>query len=203
MGLVILLILIGVPTVELWLLIEVGGEIGAAATIALIILTAVLGTVLFRIQGLATLERLRGHIDRGETPAVEAVSGFGLLFAGLLLLIPGFATDALGFLLFIPPLRRWLAGMIIAYLVARGGTTVFVNLRGGGFGGRGPGGGPGGAPGGRPGGGSAPGGRGDIIEGEYEDLSDRPTQDESSPDDTPSGETGSDSVRPTLDRPRD
>ena len=173
MGLVILLILIGVPTFELWLLIEVGSEIGAAPTIALIILTAVLGTLLFRIQGLATLERLRGNIDRGETPAIEVVSGFGLLFAGLLLLIPGFATDALGFLLFVPPLRRWLAGVIIAYLVARGGTTVFVNLRGG----------PGG-PGAR-----GPGGRGDVIDGEYEDLSER----DSSNDTTP----------PPLDRPKD
>ncbi len=173
MGLVILLILIGVPTFELWLLIEVGSEIGAAPTIALIILTAVLGTLLFRIQGLATLERLRGNIDRGETPAIEVVSGFGLLFAGLLLLIPGFATDALGFLLFVPPLRRWLAGVIIAYLVARGGTTAFVNLRGG------PG-GPGG-PGAR--------GRGDVIDGEYEDLSER----DSSNDTTP----------PPLDRPKD
>lgn len=177
MGLVILLILIGVPTLELWLLIEVGSEIGAAPTIALIILTAVLGTLLFRIQGLATLERLRTHIDRGETPAVEVVSGFGLLFAGLLLLIPGFATDALGFLLFIPPLRRWLAGLIIAYLVSRGGTTVFVNLRGG----------PG-RPRSR-----GPGGPGDIIDGEYEDLSERGPR-----EDTPSNDT-----LPPLDRPRD
>lgn len=186
MGLVILLILIGVPAVELWLLIEVGSEIGAAATIALIILTAVLGTLLFRIQGLATLQRLRGHIDRGETPAVEVVSGFGLLFAGLLLLIPGFATDALGFLLFIPPLRRWLAGLIIAYIVARGGTTVFVNLRGGPAG-----------PGPHGPGPRGPGGRGDIIDGEYEDLSDR------GPTDSKQEDTPSDTTRPPLDRPRD
>lgn len=197
MGLVILLILIGVPTIELWLLIELGSEIGAAATIALIILTAVLGTLLFRIQGLATLQRLRGHIDRHETPAVEVISGFGLLFAGLLLLIPGFATDALGFLLFIPPLRRWLAGVIIAYVIARGGTTVFVNLRGGGGGGGGFGGrGPGGGPGARPGSGPAPrgpGGRGDVIEGEYEDLSDPASGEDAPADDRP----------PSLDRPRE
>ena len=179
MGLVILLILIGVPTLELWLLIEVGSEIGAVPTIALIILTAVLGTLLFRIQGLSTLQRLRTHIDRGETPVAEVVSGFGLLFAGLLLLIPGFATDVLGFLLFIPALRRWLTGLLIAYMVSRGGTTVFVNLRGG----RGPG-----APGSRP-----PGGRGDIIDGEFEDLSARDSADDQ-PDRTPP---------PPLDRPRD
>jgi len=124
MGLVVLLILIGVPAGELWLLIEVGTEIGALTTIALIILTAVLGTMLFRIQGLATMERLRAQVARNETPVGEAVSGFGLLFAGLLLLIPGFATDALGFLLFIPPLRRWLASLLIAYIVARGGAAM-------------------------------------------------------------------------------
>lgn len=162
MGLVVLFILIGVPAGELWLLIEVGTEIGAAATIALIILTAVLGTILFRVQGLATIQRLREHVARRETPVAEVVSGFGLLFAGLLLLIPGFATDALGFLLFIPPLRRWLAGLLIAYIVARGGATVFVDLSGGGAGGwrrgrRGPG-----------------GGSGDVIDGEFEDLSEEP-----------------------------
>lgn len=173
MGLVVLLILIGVPAVELWLLIEVGTEIGAAPTIALIILTAVLGTMLFRVQGLATLERLRMHVARKEAPVAEVVSGFGLLFAGLLLLIPGFATDALGFLLFVPPLRRWLAGLLIAYIVARGGSAVFVDLRGG-----------------RGSGGSGPG---DIIDGEFEDLSDQPPSDGKSTPGTP----------PPLDRPRD
>jgi UPF0716 protein FxsA len=182
MGLFILLILIGVPAVELWLLIEVGSEIGAGATIALIILTAVLGTLLFRIQGLATLQRLRAHIDRGETPVAEVVSGVGLLFAGLLLLIPGFATDALGFLLFIPPLRRWLAGLLIASIVARGGSTIFVNLRTS----AGPGAGPGGGP-------RAPGGRGTVIDGEYEDLSDQGPGSGRAPADTP----------PPIDRPRD
>ena len=155
MGLVVLLILIGVPAGELWLLIEVGSEIGALTTIALIILTAVIGTALFRIQGLATLERLRTHVARNETPVGEVVSGFGLLFAGLLLLIPGFATDALGFLLFVPPVRRWLAGLVIAYVVARGGSAMFVDLRAGtGSGRRGP-------------------VVGDVIDGDFEDVSDR------------------------------
>ncbi|WPZ35489.1 FxsA family protein [Thalassobaculum sp. OXR-137] len=184
MGLVILFILIGIPAVELWLLIEVGSEIGAGPTIALIILTAVLGTLLFRVQGLATLERLRAHIDRGETPVGEVVSGFGLLFAGLLLLIPGFATDALGFLLFIPPVRRWLATLLIAYIVSRGGSTIFVNLRGG----QGPG----------P---RAPGGPGDIIDGEFEDLSDRDST--GRPEDRNAGDTPPSLDRPPHDRPRD
>lgn len=194
MGLVVLLILVGVPAGELWLLIEVGTEIGAAATIALIILTAVLGTLLFRIQGLATLQRLRLHVARREAPVAEVISGFGLLFAGLLLLIPGFATDALGFLLFIPPLRRWLAGLIIAYVVARGGSAIFVDLGRG----RGSGGGPSGGPGPRSGGAA---GSGDIIDGEFEDLSDRDGDDQrpgaGSPPGSPTGGP------PPLDRPRD
>lgn len=179
MGLVVLLILIGVPAGELWLLIEVGGEIGAAPTIALIILTAVLGTILFRVQGLATPERLRGHVSRRETPVAEVVSGFGLLFAGLLLLIPGFATDALGFLLFIPPLRRWLAGLLIAHIVARGGTTIFVDL----------------------GTGRGPGGPGDVIDGEYEDLSESRPEKDSSRDGTEQTSGSSTRKPPTIDLP--
>lgn len=157
MGFLVLFILIGVPAGELWLLIEVGSDIGAPATIALIILTALIGTLLFRVQGLATLQRLRVHLDRGETPVEEVISGAGLLFAGLLLLVPGFATDALGFLLFIPLVRRWLAGLLIGSLIARGGSTVFVDLSGRG------------APGGR-----QPGPRpGDVIDGDFQDISDQ------------------------------
>lgn len=160
MGLVVLLILIGVPAFELWLLIEVGGEIGALPTIALIVLTAALGAILFRVQGLATLQRVQENVARNEPPVGEVISGFGLLFAGLLLLIPGFATDALGFILFIPPLRRWLAAAVIASMVARGGTTIFMDLRAR----------QGGPEHGRAGDRSR-GGPGDVIDGEYEDIS--------------------------------
>lgn len=172
MGFLVLFILIGIPAGELWLLIEVGSFVGAPATIALIILTAVMGTILFRVQGLATLERLRAHVARDEAPVAEVVSGVGLLFAALMLLIPGFATDALGFVLFIPLLRRWLSGLLIAHLFARGGASVFVDLRAGRA--------------------RARDGAGDVIDGEFKDVSEHDA----------TGDTRSDDgILPPPDRP--
>jgi len=106
--LLLLLLFVGVPLLELYLLIQVGSEIGALATIGLSILTAVLGTLLVRVQGFSVLLRVRGMLDRGEVPALEVLDGAVLLIAGIMLLLPGFITDALGFLLLIPPLRRLL-----------------------------------------------------------------------------------------------
>ena len=100
------LLFVGVPLVELYLLIQVGSEIGALPTIALSILTAAIGTVLVRVQGFSVLLRVRDMLDRGDVPAIEVLDGALLLIAGLMLLLPGFITDALGFLLLIPPLRR-------------------------------------------------------------------------------------------------
>jgi UPF0716 protein FxsA len=105
----VFLLFLAVPLVEIWLLIKVGGVIGALPTVALVVLTAVIGAALARHQGLATLQRLQATLHRGETPAIEMVEGV-LLFAGaLLLLTPGFFTDALGFACLIPPLRQVLA----------------------------------------------------------------------------------------------
>jgi UPF0716 protein FxsA len=106
--LLLLLLFVGVPLLELYLLIQVGSKIGALATIGLSILTGVLGTLLVRVQGFSVLLRVRGMLDRGEVPALEVLDGAVLLIAGIMLLLPGFITDALGFLLLIPPLRRWL-----------------------------------------------------------------------------------------------
>jgi UPF0716 protein FxsA len=104
----LLLILIGIPLFELYLLIQVGSEIGALPTIALSILTAIIGTYLVRVQGFAVVMRVRDIVDQGETPALEVLDGALLLIAGLMLILPGFLTDALGFLLLMPPLRRLL-----------------------------------------------------------------------------------------------
>lgn len=103
-----LLLLVGVPLVELYLLIQVGSAIGALPTIGLSILTAILGSWLVRVQGFSVLLRVRAMLERGETPAFEVLDGALLLIAGLMLLLPGFISDALGFLLLIPPLRRFL-----------------------------------------------------------------------------------------------
>jgi len=136
-----------VPLAEIWVLIEVGGVIGALPTVALVVLTAVVGAGLIRAQGMATLARARAAADRGEVPAMELLDGVCLLVAGAFLLTPGFVTDTLGFLLLVPALRR----SLFVALVERG--MVQAAGRGAhGPRGRGPAGGPAG---------------GRIIEGEY------------------------------------
>lgn len=115
--LIFLLLFVGAPLVELYVLIEVGSGIGALPTILLSIFTAVLGGWLVRYQGLSVLFRVQHMLDAGETPALEVLEGAVLLVTGLLLLLPGFITDAFGFLMLIPPVRRLL---ILAFLQRRG-----------------------------------------------------------------------------------
>ncbi|NIM74715.1 MAG: FxsA family protein [Gammaproteobacteria bacterium] len=119
----LLLLFFTVPLVEIYVLLEVGGVIGVLPTIALVVLTAVIGAGLIRAQGLATLARVRGELDRGELPAVGIIEAALLLVAGALLLTPGFVTDTLGFLILVPPLRRRVVEAFIArHVVIRGGT---------------------------------------------------------------------------------
>ena len=102
----LLLLFFTVPLVEIYVLLEVGGVIGALPTIGLVVLTAVIGAGLIRAQGIATLGRVRDELDRGELPAVGILEAALLLVAGALLLTPGFVTDTVGFLILVPPLRR-------------------------------------------------------------------------------------------------
>ncbi|WP_297527734.1 FxsA family protein [Thiohalobacter sp.] len=104
----LLLVFLTVPLIEIYLLIKVGGVIGAWPTVLLVVLTAVVGAFLIRLQGLATLQRVQLAMMRGEVPALEMLEGAVLVICGALLLTPGFFTDTLGFLLLIPALRRWL-----------------------------------------------------------------------------------------------
>ena len=103
-----LLLFMLIPIVEMWILIEVGGWIGALPTIALVVLTATIGLSLLKQQGLSTLMRARRKMDEGAIPASELVSGVMIAVGGALLLTPGFVTDALGFALLIPQTRQWL-----------------------------------------------------------------------------------------------
>ena len=100
-------LLLVVPIAEIAAFIAVGQQIGIGWTLLLILVTAVIGTLLLRAQGLGLLARAQGEIAAGRVPARELVHGVMLLVAGVLLLTPGFITDALGFLLFVPPLRDW------------------------------------------------------------------------------------------------
>jgi UPF0716 protein FxsA len=98
----------------MYLLIEVGGYIGVWPTIALVMITAVIGVALLRRQGLATLTRGMGRLQRGELPASEIVEGLLLAVAGALLLTPGFVTDAVGFVLLTPFTRALIAERVLA-----------------------------------------------------------------------------------------
>ncbi|OUR80482.1 hypothetical protein A9Q83_00690 [Alphaproteobacteria bacterium 46_93_T64] len=104
--------LIGIPILEIFVFVEVGGEIGALNTAILTILTAVAGMALLRHQGLSVLMQARNTIDAGKSPVQEILNGVLLALAGLFLLIPGFMTDSVGFLLFLPPLRNLFASQI-------------------------------------------------------------------------------------------
>lgn len=97
-----------VPLVEIYFLIKVAGIISAGWTIFAIVATAVIGAGLLRIQGASTLLRAQANMMKGALPAMEVMEGFALALSGVLLLTPGFFTDTLGFLLLIPPVRRWL-----------------------------------------------------------------------------------------------
>jgi len=105
---ILLILFLTVPLLEIYLLIQVGGAIGALSTVFLVVFTAVLGVFLIRRQGLSTMQRVQATLAHGEIPAVEMLEGFFLLIAGALLLTPGFFTDTLGFLCLIPPFRRYI-----------------------------------------------------------------------------------------------
>ena len=104
------------PILEMYLLIKVGGLIGALPTIGLVALTAMIGVALLRQQGFATLLRGQQRLAEGQLPAQEMMEGFALAVGGALLLTPGFVTDAFGFALLLPFSRR----ALVRGLLARG-----------------------------------------------------------------------------------
>lgn len=97
---------LAVPIIEIALFIQVGGLIGLWPTLAIVVLTAMLGTWLLRMQGAVALSNLRRSFSELEDPSEPLAHGAMILFAGALLLTPGFFTDALGFALLMPPVRR-------------------------------------------------------------------------------------------------
>ena len=102
----ILLLIILVPVIEIYLLIKIGFQIGAISTILLIFATAVIGIYYAKYEGLNTLKSGFVQLSKNETPGYEVISGAAIAFAALLLIIPGFATDTLGFLLIFPLSRK-------------------------------------------------------------------------------------------------
>ena len=104
----VLLTIILVPIIEIYLFIKIGAQIGAFSTISLIFITAIIGIIYARYEGLNTLRSGISQIVKNETPAYEIISGAAIAFAALLLIIPGFATDMLGFLLVFPLTRKFI-----------------------------------------------------------------------------------------------
>ena len=102
----VILLIIGIPAIEIYLMIKVGGEIGALNTIFLIFFTAITGVYFAKMAGLNALKSGLGQLVKNEIPIYEIISGAALAFAALLLIIPGFLTDIIGFLLIIPVTRK-------------------------------------------------------------------------------------------------
>ena len=102
----ILLTIILMPAVEIYLLIKIGSQIGAVSTILLIFTTAIIGIYYAKYEGLNTLKSGFAQLSKNETPAYEVISEAAIAFAALLLIIPGFATDIIGFLLIFPYSRK-------------------------------------------------------------------------------------------------
>jgi len=124
MFLIFFIIFLVTPILEIVLFIQIGGIIGVVPTILIVIITAILGSILLRLQGGAVIRRTQMALRAGELPVDPVIDGISLLMAGALLLTPGFFTDAVGFLLFIPPFRRTMARWIFQQMVRSG--NVFV-----------------------------------------------------------------------------
>ena len=111
MNSIIILILL-VPVIEIYLLIKIGSQIGAITTILLIFITAIVGVYYAKYEGLNTLKSGFMQLSKNETPAYEVLSGAAIAFAALLLIIPGFATDVMGFFLIFPITRKFIFNIL-------------------------------------------------------------------------------------------
>ena len=123
---IITAIFIIIPILEIYLLIQVGSIIGALPTIGLVVLTAVVGVALLRMQGFVTFARFNQALSEGRMPANEIMEGVALLIGGALLLTPGFFTDGIGFICLLPFTRR----PILKYFAKRSKPIMSVNVKG-------------------------------------------------------------------------
>ncbi len=119
----LLILLLGIPTAEIFIFLEVGGIIGTWPTIGTIIGTAVIGGFILRLQGIRTIARARQQLAANRIPVAEMAEGALLAVAAVLLLTPGFFTDALGTLLLLPVLRRRILRTVIRHVAKRHGVA--------------------------------------------------------------------------------
>ena len=113
------LLFIGVPALEVFLMIKIGGKIGALNTVSLILLTAIIGVYFAKLEGIKTMRSGVMNLYQNKIPIYEIVSGASIAIAALLLIIPGFFTDTIGFLLLIPFTRK----IVISFFVRKRNTT--------------------------------------------------------------------------------
>ena len=123
----ILLLIILVPALEIYLFIKIGSQIGAITTILLIFTTAVVGIYYAKYEGLNTLKSGFNQIKNNEPPAFEVISGAAIAFAALLLIIPGFATDIIGFLIIFPISRRYIYNKFLGRIKKKSYKNNFID----------------------------------------------------------------------------
>lgn len=135
MALLLLLLFVVMPIAELAVIVLVAQSIGVLNTLGVVILVSVVGAWLAKREGLGMIGRVRASLDRGELPSREVADGFLILFAGALMLAPGFITDVLALLLLFPPTRAVVRSALVGYAVKRGRVAV-VSTYGAAVGGR-------------------------------------------------------------------
>ena len=151
MVLILLIAMLGVPILEIAVFIEAGGYFGLWPTVGAVILTAIIGSALLRQQGLSTLARAQENLAAGRLPMAEVFDGLCILVGGALLLTPGFITDAVGFLLLVPPVRRILRRLASRYFADKAEMHVWTEAPSSGEG-------------------PEPAGEGPIIDGQFEKI---------------------------------
>jgi len=128
MSFIPLLLFVGIPILEISMFISVGTVIGLGPTLAIVIATAIIGAVLVKKQGLKTLFSAQKNLRNNQLPIHEFFDGLILIVAGLFLITPGFVTDSVGLLLFLPQIKMFLKNIISNLLVARTAAGVYTNI---------------------------------------------------------------------------
>ncbi len=178
MAFILLLLFIAVPIVEIALFIELGGWLGLWPTLGLVILTAMIGTTLMRRQGMSVLADAQQKMAQGEPPVASLFHGLCLLLAGVLLVTPGFFTDAVGFLLLVPSVRLALGLWLWRFLQSRGAVHIHPSQNHDG---------------------QNRAGRSTVIDGEYNDVSQPEDQSKPGPQASPKADSKTDSRTPSIE----
>ena len=128
MGFILLLLFVGIPVLEISMFISIGTLIGLGPTLTIVIATAIIGAVLVKKQGLKTLFSAQKNLRNNQLPIHDFFDGVVLIVAGLFLITPGFVTDGVGLLLFLPPIKILLKNIISNLIVARAAAGVYTNI---------------------------------------------------------------------------